>query len=649
MKPVIYTSDNIKEKLENMVSEFNDHVAYHSPIWRRSENAYRSNFYKRYADNILNNRRLELDTNTKEWLCEAEMNHSFSFVRLLHSTLISNEPVVTASPANDSQGARDAASAADTLIRYSKQEYKVKENVDQFILRTFIYGLGCLRVDWNSNLGEIVSYDEKTEEILFRGDNEIRIIEPYNFYLFSNSNNLQDCYGYLEKLYVDIEEAKSIWPDFADKFVAISSDSNEAYNSEKKARKKKDNKVVIWEYIEIGRPINANLGRHILFTDDFTVLVLEDNPHKHKKLPIVILPDIIIPNRLFPVSLMEMLNSPQKQLNDLMSRVLENVKLYTKIFITVDRNANLNEDALTDIPTIPIMYNGSEGRPPAQMNPPQMGAFVYETYKVLVEMMQQIAGVRDFSRGVMAKAVSGFAANLMIEADSKVQIQLHERYKIAIKNLFELLLSDIQEKWTESRTIKVLNEEDEVEEKAFKGADLQGGYVVTTDFGSTLPIDPAARRQMIQEIGTMAQQWGIKIDGNKFFEMLRLGDVMGTFNASEAAAKVQRKERIDMIKTSKLLPVDYIADDHISHYVEMYGFFQTNEYNKLSGSQKALLKEHANTHIMADAFKKAGATEEQFNNKEMPAPPMPPQDAQNGGSIPSSPTNSQAGQEPQPM
>jgi len=236
----------------------------------------------------------------------------------------------------------------------------------------------------------------------------------------------------------------------------------------------------------------------------------------------------------------------------------------------------------------------------------------------MVQMMQHIAGVRDFSRGVMAKAVSGFAANLMVESDTKVHIQLHERYKEAVKGIYELLLSDIKQYWNEKRTISILNEEDEMETKAFMGADLNNGYVVKTDFGSTLPLDPAARRQMVQEIGTMAQQWGIKMDGNKFFELLRLGDVMGTFNISESAAKVQRKEKYIMLQTTKPVDIDYNADDHLAHYVELFGFFQTNEYANLQPGIKEILKAHAAQHLMADAFIKKGATEEQFKSGQLP-------------------------------
>lgn len=629
-----------------MTGVLGNHVSDNEDTWSMCEDMYASRLYEDNSMLSTSHRNMtELPEEFSDWMVRAQMNHTYTFVRLLNSTMMSNEPIVTASPATTDRASRDAADAADCLIRYSRKKYKIRDHVDRMVLDTFIHGIGIVRIDFDKNDGELL--DVKTEkkaisDMIFSGEIKLRNPEIRNYAIFSTSNSLVDAYGYLEKLYVSREEAEALYPEFAQSFKSTTSSANNTNNLEDKDSKQTEDRVILWEYFEIARPINGLKGRHVLTTEDFKPIIIEDNPYNHKKLPIVILPDIVLNNRLYPIGIVEVLSNPQKQADEIMSRILENVKLYSKVFMMVDRNANISNDSLSDLPIIPVTYNGTEGKAPYAMPPAALPQFVFLAYDNIVQMLQHLSGVREFSRGQMPGRVSGFAANLMIEADTKVHIQLHERFKAAVTEVYDQILSLMHQYWSDEKTLRIVGEENEVEEFSFKSSDLNGGYVVVSDFGSSLPIDPAARKQMVQDIAAMAQQFGVTLDASKLMSLLKMGDVFGTYDIGKGASKRQKKETKDMTMTGEYIDIDFEAEDHIAHYTELFAFFQTAEYVALPEEVQQLLKKHAREHIEASQLIKQGVTEEDYNkmkegisnpNQEMAAMGTMEQPELSGGSI----------------
>jgi len=615
MRPVVWNNAVAEEKIKNFASILENHVSDNRDTWEMCENIYASRLYDDVDVLSINSERYEgLPEEFSDWMVRAQMNHTYTFVRLLSSTLMQNEPITTASPATTDRKSRDAADAADSLIRYARKKYKVRDHADRMVNDTFIHGIGIIRVDFDKNDGELIDAKKakgKDLDMVFSGEIKLRNPEIRNYTILSTSNSLLDAYGYLEKIYLSKEEAEALYPEFAGKFVSVEKQANDN-NIEDKDSKQNEDLVVLYEYFEIARPINGLKGRHVLTMSDFKPIIIEDHPYNHKKLPIVILPDVLINNRLYPIGIVEILSNPQKQADEIMSRILENVKLHSKVFMMVDRNANISKDGLTDLPVVPITYNGTEGKAPYAMPPAALPQFVFAAYENLVQMMQHLSGVREFSRGQMPSRVSGFAANLMIEADTKVHTQLHERFKTAITELYDQMLSLMHQYWTDEKTLSVVGEENEVEEFSFKSSDLNGGYVVVSDFGSSLPIDPAARKQMVQDIAGMAQQFGITLDASRLMSLLKMGDVFGTFDIGKTASKRQKKEIKDMMLTGQYIEVDLEAEDHIAHYTELFAFFQTAEYVALDIEIQQLLKKHAREHMEASQLVKQGVTEQDY-------------------------------------
>jgi hypothetical protein len=604
-----------ESKIKDLLAKFKDHQDSNTKRFRDNEAIYKSEFYNEWNGTAFtSNRTLRTDSKKDQWSVTACMNHTFTFIRLLHSMLIQNEPIVTVSPANATAESKEAASGGDMVVRYSRRKYDVQAHVSSLVLNTLIYGIGNLRVDWNPLLGEIASVDEKGENVTMDGDADLRVVEPYNYLIISSSNEMKDIYGYVERIYMEKDEAQAVYPDFYEEFE--NSQDTVSYDVSSNKQKKEAGKVCIFEYLEKGRAFNANLGRRVVFLENGTILDQGDNPYDHKQIPCTFFTDIDVPDTLYPLSIIDMLRDPQKQVNDIMSRLLENVKLYSKIFLLVDRNAGLNEDAYTNDPTVPVEYNGVEGRPPSPMSPPSLPSFVFDAYSMLVDMMQHIAGIRDFSRGQMTKAVSGFTANLMIEADNKVHLQVHEKYKKSIKDIYGFILKMYQQYKTEEELITILNEDNDIETEAFKGANLNGGFDVEVDYGTTLPVDPASRRDLVREIATYAQQMGVPVDGNKVLDLMKLGDVIGSYDINKSAAKVQTREVKQMIDTHEYIKIDYDAQNHMGHYTNMQDYMNSGDYENLDDIQKQLLKDHSNKHMWAFTMQQQGLNEEEAMEQE---------------------------------
>jgi hypothetical protein len=226
--------------------------------------------------------------------------------------------------------------------------------------------------------------------------------------------------------------------------------------------------------------------------------------------------------------------------------------------------------------------------------------------------MEHISGTRAFSRGEAPKALSGFAYQFLQEQDEKVLFQVHNKYKQAIVEIYWKVLERIRQFWSEERSIAVLGTEREYEYYRYAGTSLVGRYNLQIQHGTSIPNDPAARRQAILEL----YKEGLIEDKSMVLRLLEIGDIVGVFDTAKFAKKRQKEEIDIMTKLGQPVPIrEY--EDHASHLQELYAFQQTKDYYDLDEPVKMNVDQHTQAHEMKMKELQGGAPQ----GAPQPAPP----------------------------
>ena len=585
-------------------------------VYAQNESIYQGKFYRQYSKET----RTLQDLNKKyKWMVRTSANHTFTFIRALHSQLMSNEASVAISSSTSDQKDKDAAIAADNVAVYEKRRLDLDSYVSKQVLDGLLYGTGIMKTYWDSQDGEFfmdTNSETGESEMVFDGNTKLMNISPRNFFFDPTATNWKEVVWCLEKKYMDLEEAHRWFPE-QKKMIKEDTDMKR-YSEDEMTHEKVSGMTILWEYWERAHPRNDMKGKYILMNQEGKVLKEEDHPYEHKKLPYSIFTDIDLPSTLWGKSVIELLEDPQKSINKLLSQMLENTNLHSVIRLYLPDGAGVPEDSITDKPIDIIRGSSGQGKP-EQLQPASLPSHMFRIYETLIGIMEHIAGMRGYSRGDMQKVVSGFAAQLMIEQDQKVHIQLHNKYKANIEEIFRQVLSVSKQHWKEERNIAVLGEDKEYEYLKYKGMHLEGRYDVRVQYGTSLPNDPVARRQAIMEL----YDKGLFEEKGKDFvlRLLDLGDVAGAFDSAKEARKRQ-KEEIEIIKRTKQTFEPREFEDHESHLDELYDYAQTKEFEYLEEEVKRLIEAHTKTHEgIVDQLKQGQMPEGQ---EGMPLPPPPP-------------------------
>lgn len=584
--------------------------------WALNEATYLSKFYKRF-DKSLGALVAEPRQSGYEWTVRTSGNHTFSFVRLLHSKIVSNPPVVAPYAVSNETKDKDAAKAADKIARHQRVALDLDSVISRFVLSTLLYGTGILKIGWNPDDGEVL--DSSDNDIICEGNVKLLEVNPRNFYFDQSADIWKDVKWCFHKLVLEKEEAEEYWPDFKGKFEVES--NIKSYDPKTMAHEKTRDKVIVYEYYEKAMPSNGMSGRYAVITSGGQLVSLGVLPYAHGMLPFVVFTDIDIPQSVWGMSIIEVLRDPQDNVNKLLSQIIENINTHGVIRLATIGGSGVNADSITNKPYDVIEVEGQPGVAPIQLQPASLPSHMFKFYDMLINIMEHLSGIRGISRGTAPKSLSGFALQFLQEQDEKVLLQLHNKYKRVIVDIYRHILYLVKEFWREKRLISLTNANNDPEVDAFGGSDLEGGFDINYEYGTNLPNDPAAKRQAIMDL----IDHGLIEDKKMGLRLLELGEAEGVFDTATPAKQQQKREIAELVSGNDY-PVRQ-RDDHEAHLEILYTYIQTKAYYELPEEIKALVDKHAEAHeniLKGKAQAPQGAVApEQVPPMEGQMPPLP--------------------------
>lgn len=621
--------------------------------WSRNERIIYSTSQNSFRESALDNYNLNV-TGIDGPLSEANMAYTFKNFRFIHAQMSANPPSVAMRPQTSDQDDHRKADAADRVVRWSIRKYLMQEKYDLLCLHALLYGTGFMKTVWDSTRGDIVDFDDQTNELKLEGDIAVTIPFMWNMRIDPDGKSWDEVKYVFETIYLDYEEACARWPDKQDilKRAKVEKRDSIGLGSNGRESQLDDNHyncVELLEYWETGLPTNGYLGRYCITTVDGDVVEpVRPSPFRFKRagavssiessdlmdemkeqkisklpeqarLPYTILTDIDIPNMPWGRSFIEYAAQLQDNLNQMDSAVLDNIKAHSAARLVLPESAEIAEDGLSDSTWDVVKITGNQ--PPYFVKPPEMMPDMSQSRAQHLQGINDICGVNESMFGQQSREQSGASMQYASNQGNMIRRRLFNKYVLSVECGYKNILDLARKHWTIERTIHVLGKERALEAIDLKGTDIDGGYDVVGEYGVTLSLDPISRREEILTLQPVFEKAGLPT--RSLLKHLKLNELEEMYDALDLAEARQNEIFQVMISTGQYVkPKPY--RDHVNMIAWAMEYFMTQEFQSLTDDEQSLCEAHIQERAQVAAMEKSGAVPSPVSGPGSQPAPQPP-------------------------
>jgi hypothetical protein len=656
LKISIWNSDKARVEILKRFKNATLDRSYQEPMWRRNERSVYSTSGTR--NSLAYNRTLdfpltEVLANVDQSNADSSTSYVMKNLRFIHAQMSANPPMVAVRPQTSDQDDQRKADAANRIVKWALRKYLLQDKQDQANLSAILYGTGFLKTVWDSTKGDILEADMETGELKLEGDIEVTSPFVWNMFIDPDARSWDEVKWVIERKYMDFDEACAAWPSKVDELehcrVEDRAGSTEGYQTE--LRDVHYNSVELLEYWETGLPTNGYMGRYAMATRNGDILDgPRPSPFRFKKagaawkieqsdlpeevklarieklpdqaqLPYHLLTDIDVPNMVWGKSPVEYASTLQGNLDRLDTARLDNLQAHGTARMILPESAEINDDALGNSPWDVIKITGNQ--PPYFMSPPQLMPEMTGERNNYIQGINDVMGVNEAMFGQQSREQSGASMQYATSQGNMIRQRIINKYTMCVESVYRAILNLVRKHWSISRTIHVLGKENALEAIDVKGMDIDGGFDVAGEYGTTLSLDPITRQQQIMTLQPMLEKAGM--DSKTLVKRLRLNDLEGLIDEFELAGHRQKEIFDEMIATNMYIQPEGQMD-HENMIAWSLKYFMTQEFTALPAESKQLLKEHNKERAaLAASEKSAGAAPPAPAPAGMEAPtPVPP-------------------------
>lgn len=539
------------------------------------------------------------------------VNYVIKNLRFIHSQLSTNPPSVVPRPTSADPEDRRRADAADRLVRYALRQYKMQELHDRSNLSALVYGTAFGKSVWDQSKGDIAEFNEQTMEVAMEGDFAFTVPPVWHIFPDPDASCWEEVNFVFEEVPMRWEEACLMFPDKQEALEAFRVKGGELANDLSQSSGQSGSPFVtrqtmdgvkVFEYWEKGTAANGMQGRHVWCLPDGTTLtdpaalspqrfsrILRDGSQGPKKaeLPYFILTDIDIPGTYWGKSVISYAGALQDSLNRLDNTMLDILDAHGVARLLLPENAEIAGDSITNSPWDVIRYTGTI--PPNFMEPLPMPPSLGEVRERMRAGIDDMMGVNDSMMGQMQRETSGFSLQYATQQGNMIRRRLFNKYVLFVEWSYKTFLSIVRENWKETRTIHVLGKEKAFESVDINSADIQSGFDIVCEYGTSLSLDPMTRREEMLTLMPLFEKAGIP--PKTILSLLKLNELDGAYDRAQMAADRQREVFETMMATG-----GYVAprelQDHASMLAFAYDFLMTSEFQGLPEGLKDLIEQH---------------------------------------------------------
>lgn len=446
-----------------------------------------------------------------------------------------------------------------------------------------------------------------------RGENELEIVSPFEIVLDRRAKSIETAEWIIRTAVRSITWIRENYPKFG-KFVK---GKKEYLNSLYEQRLRSvvgtsgestemghgdclDDSAVVYEYWE--KPtLKYPDGRWVITAGDVE-LFSGPNPYAHKQFPFVLVGEIMIPGRFWPLTVIEQLIPLQRNYNRGRSQEVENRTLHGRPKILTPTVCKVRKDSFDAEPGEKIDYiSGPRGEKPELMAPQSTAQATQNEVAQTLSDMQEVGAWHEASRGVMPSANSpGIAIERLQTADDTSLGETAQNIDIGIVKLSKQILNNCHQFWDEERMVRAGGEAARTLAMKIRGEDLAGDDPTADYFDvqvmpqSTILKDKDKQRADVKDMIDMGALDPV-VHQEKILKMLDVGKIEEIFADDHLDEQRAQQENELMERGQMQEPRDF--ENHKIHLQILDRFRKTERYRRLPKGIQQLFDMHAMLHV----------------------------------------------------
>jgi hypothetical protein len=393
-----------------------------------------------------------------------------------------------------SQGDEDVATIFTEATSAISDRISFDDKIDETVRTGLLLGTAWMKVYWdNSIVG-----GSQAKGTLFKGDVEIDLPDPANIYHDIQANSVDECrfinYAmpkpceWIEKTALEMFGVKI-------KVEAEQEFMTEIYQRDGR-NTPKGNMAMWYEYWEK----DAN-GVHCTYAAGGKILKRIPNASPKGIYPFITFIAKKKRKSLLGIGEPKNLVNNQKLLNKLIEMPTTSAMFTSNPMLLVKANNGIDPTSVAAVPGRVYTVQDTTGAMD-WVEPPTNGTDVYKLIELMTTYIEKIGGIYDANTGQTPTGVTAAAAIQMLQDQASIPIKgIGRNLNNTIKQVFKLMIELIKENYTETRHIRVMNDQGKYDFKPFKAsqhADVD--LDVKIGAGASTPTSTAYIAQLSQDL-----------------------------------------------------------------------------------------------------------------------------------------------------
>lgn len=531
------TSNGFLDKLRSM------YCAYHGAYYSDSGSGHQITFSGEQGE-----------------LVNLPVNHFRNIAQHILNMTCSNRPVMECRATNTDYKSQIQTILANQILDYYMREKRLEQIIKKAVEYAIVYGAGFIRMEWDSQRGEMVDYIEETKSPIYEGDLIFTNLSVFDVVYDGTKENESDNDWVLIRTWKNKFDLAAKYPEFAEKIVGLQTKSD--INTYKVGLTTLLDKTDDVEVIEFYHKRTDALpdGRYLMFLSEN--IVLQDSPMPYRILPVFRVAAGDIHGTPHGYTPMFDLLPLQEAVNSLYSTVLTNQNAFGVQNVLMPRGCDISANQLAGGLNV-IEYNAQAGGVPTALNLTQTPEEVFKFLESLVHDMETLSGVNSVARGNPETSLkSGTALALVQSMALQFMSGLQQNYVNLVEQMGTGIIKVLQDFAHTPRLIAIVGKSKRDDMKYFSGKDISNISRVIVDIGNPMARTTAGRVQMAQEL----IQYG-EITPKQYVNLIHTGNLDDLVENIEHENLLMRAENESMMEGVDVLvtPIDN-HKEHIDYH-----------------------------------------------------------------------------------
>lgn len=492
------------------------------------------------------------------------INHYRNLARHIHVMVTSTRPAFECRAINTDRKSLIQAKLGNGLLDYYMRELRLEETLKNAVEYAIVMGSGYVKLEWDSNAGEIYDYIEPDPNSIVRYDEEgigydeegniveaypikegqikASLIHPYNVVFDPTKNYYEENDWVVCRVSINKYDLAKTYPEFSREIKEIDSknEMTRRYSTIPYSKYDDTADIYAYEFFHKRTPAVPN-GKYLLYLNE--EIILEDTILPYRSLPVYrIVPSTII-GTPFGYSDMFDLLPIQEMLNSLYSTAATNINAFGIQSILSPRGAEVEAEQVSEGMQF-IKYNPAFGKPePLQLT--ATSPEVYQMMTILEKAMETISGVNSVARGNPEQSLRSGNALALVQSQALQYVSgLQSSYIRLLEDVGTGIIHLLQDFANVPRVAAIAGFNNATEMKEFKSDDITSINRVTVNVGNALMQTTAGRAQVAENL----LQMGLIDNADKYLMVLNTGNLDYLTDSKIDNMTLIKKENESLVK-----------------------------------------------------------------------------------------------------